>query len=90
MVSFNSLCTPAKIYLILAITVFIHSLFYTVKLFDILWSLIWIPLWTLFLNWICSKGYTFISWILLFLPLIIVVLSIALIVSTVKKNDIHR
>ena len=89
MVSFHSLCTPAKIYLILAITGFIHSLFYTIRLFDMIWSLIWIPLWTLLLNWVCSKGYTVVSWFLLFLPLILVIVAVAIIVSN-KTNDIHR
>lgn len=92
MVSFNSLCTPAKIYLILAITVFIHSLFYTIKLFDIIWQLIFIPAWTLLLNWLCSKGYTFVSWLILLWPIIFIVIFVGIfvIMGNIKKNDIHR
>jgi hypothetical protein len=75
---FTSLCTPAKIYAILAVTGVIATLFNIVNLPYLIISIIWIPLWTMFLNWICNKGYTVISWFLVLLPLLsIYVIGIA-------------
>jgi hypothetical protein len=33
-------------------------------------SLVFVAVWTWFLNYLCSKGHTGISWFLVFLPLI--------------------
>jgi len=68
--AFTSLCTPAKIYVILAVTGIISLVLNSVSLLSILINIIVIPIWTMLLNWICNKGYTVVSWFLLLLPLI--------------------
>jgi hypothetical protein len=59
------LCTPALIYLVLSVI----ALFLGAKMFTIM-HIIGILLWTFILNYLCSIGYTTISWILVLLPLI--------------------
>lgn len=65
--SITTFCTPAKVYLILAATGFIASLFNKIGVVQLLSSIILIPLWTLLLNWLCSKGFSVLSWFLVIL-----------------------
>lgn len=67
---FSSFCLPAKIYVILAITGMIASLFNKMSMLNLVFSAIFVVLWTNLLNWICSTGYTMLSWFLLLLPAI--------------------
>jgi hypothetical protein len=67
--AFTDLCTPAKIYLILAITGLVSSLFNKFNLVGFGFGIIFMTMWTFILNWICNKGYTVISWFLVVLPL---------------------
>lgn len=67
---FDLFCLPAKIYLILAITGLIVALYNTLSISYLLFSIIFIVLWTNLLNWICNKGYTVVSWFLVFFPLL--------------------
>jgi len=69
----SSLCTPALVYLVIAI---ISVLFVIGKLSA--WSVIvkafFILLWTWFLNFLCSKGHSGIAWFLVLIPYIIMAL----------------
>ena len=63
------LCMPALVYLVLALI----GVFMTMRSTGIMsgvGSLIFVGLWTWFLNYLCSKGHAGISWFLVFLPLI--------------------
>jgi hypothetical protein len=44
---------------------------------------LWVGIWTYILNYLCRKGYTELSWLLLFLPIILLFLFIGLIVVAV-------
>ena len=66
---FNTLCTPAKLYLILLVPVYISLVYNKTSVWNILASLIWAPIWTYVLNWLCSKGYSVVSWFFVFIPL---------------------
>lgn len=66
------LCLPAIVYL----TIGIISTLYTtavnkIEYINLLFSIIFIVVWTFLLNLICSSGYTVISWILVLFPFII-------------------
>jgi hypothetical protein len=63
-------CLPAKIYVILAITGIIASLYNKMSMLNLAFSALFVVMWTNLLNWICSTGYTAVSWFLVFLPLI--------------------
>jgi hypothetical protein len=60
------LCTPAVLYLVLAIIALIFNIQYS--FLSIFLHVIFIGLWTFILNWICKKGFVWISWVLVVLP----------------------
>jgi hypothetical protein len=66
---YSALCLPAKIYLILAITGIVASLYNKLNIINLLFSIIFVFLWTNILNWFCNRGFMFISWFLVMLPL---------------------
>lgn len=80
------LCTPAIVYLAISVITFLMALTKKPKVSYIIYSLIWIPLWTALLNWVCSKGYTAVSWFLVLLPIITMFLLIVMIMSTLQKH----
>jgi len=93
---FYSLCTQAKIYLILSILGLTNSknlpssysgliIYFTIQLFFIF-------IWTYFLQLLCSKGYFKIAWFLVLFPIIflfVMLFSIILLVlfSSSKKKE---
>ena len=80
------LCTPAIVYLAISVITFLMALTKKPKVSYIIYSLIWIPLWTALLNWVCRKGYTAVSWFLVLLPIITMFLLIVMIMSTLQKH----
>jgi len=68
------LCAPAIVYLVLAvIALFVNSQFSFLSIFL---HLFFIGLWTFILNWICNKGYKWISWLLVIIPYLFAALVI--------------
>jgi len=72
---FSKLCTPAKIYFAIAVIAAIVGLFYGMSIMIALGNLVFAFLWTYVLGWLCNKGYSSITWVLVLLPYIIVVLA---------------
>ena len=67
------LCTPAIVYLVIGILSLIW--YFTQYSFGtVLFKAIFVGLWTWLLNFICSRGYTYVSWILVLLPIILLIL----------------
>jgi hypothetical protein len=81
-----SICLPAKIYLIIAITGMIASLYNKMSMLNLVFSTIFIVIWTNILNWICSTGYTVVSWFLVLLPTI----SIFIMAGIYLSNQTHK
>ena len=73
---FKELCTPAKIYLVLAVISCIIALYHQVDIIAVLIKLIFAFIWTYILSWLCKKGYTNVSWFLVLLPYILVFLAV--------------
>jgi uncharacterized membrane protein len=71
--NFSKLCTPALIYLVIAIIGIIMAVKRTGIMSGAV-SIIFVLIWTWLLNFLCKKGYNVVSWILLFLPFISVLL----------------
>jgi len=89
----GGLCTPAQLYLALSVIALIFVAINSFSITTIIIKLIFIALWTFVLNWICSKGYTTISWILVLLPYIMFLLMffVALDVSNITaKHSMHE
>ena len=72
--SFEELCTPAKLYFVLAIISCIAALINGVKFMNVVINLIIAFIWTAILSWICGKGFTGVSWFLVLIPYIIMLL----------------
>jgi hypothetical protein len=80
-----NLCSPAFIYFVIAIIGIIMAIKRTGFISGLV-SLLFVMIWTWFLNYLCKKGYKGISWFLLFLPFLSVLLVISMGVKTGMMN----
>lgn len=71
----GSLCAPAKLYGIISL-VSIAGLLVNQQIAGALGQTAFAGIWVFVLNWICSEGWTGLSWFLVFLPVIVVILVI--------------
>jgi hypothetical protein len=72
---FSKLCTPAKIYFVIAVIASIIMLFKGVSILGVFAKLIFAFIWTFVLGWLCKKGFTMVSWVLVLLHYIILLLA---------------
>jgi high-affinity K+ transport system ATPase subunit B len=72
------LCSPALLYLVVSIITLLLMIVVKFNALSIIYKLIFIAFWTYILNFICSKGYNNISWILVLLPYLFILLMFAM------------
>jgi hypothetical protein len=72
---FSKLCTPAKIYFVIAVIVCLIALFSGMGIVAAFVKLVFAFIWTFILSWLCDKGYASISWFLVLLPYVIILLA---------------
>ena len=86
--SISKLCSPAMLYFVLASISIVIAIFTKFQPLSIMVKILWVLFWTWFLNFLCNKGYTGISWFLVLLPffLLAVVAILALEVATRSKR----
>jgi len=65
--SFRSYCTPAKIYLTIALIFSIVQLF-SVPIVFVFINFAFALVWAFILEWLCKKGFGSVSWVLVLLP----------------------
>ena len=80
---FNSLCNPAKIYTIFIGFSLLLALFNGIPILVILVNLIFSVIWIKILNYICGKGYSWFSWLLVLLPFVFLFSDVSKIIKTV-------
>ena len=85
---FSSLCTPAKIYFILAVVSCVVALFSGVNFMTVGINLIVAFIWTAILGWFCKKGFTSVSWILVLFPYIMMLLVFFGVMRAITNSDI--
>ena len=85
---FEELCTPAKLYFVLAVISCIIALFNGVTFMYVAVNLIIAFLWTAALSWICGKGFSSVSWFLVLFPYIIMVLVFFKIMKDISKSQV--
>jgi hypothetical protein len=85
---FEELCTPAKLYFVLAVLSCIVALFKGVGFMHVAVNLIIAFLWTAALSWICNKGFTGVSWFLVLFPYIVMVLVFLKILKDISKSQV--
>lgn len=72
---FKSLCTPAKIYFILAILSAILMLLNRVHVMTVFMKLLFAFIWTIILGWLCKEGFKALSWFIVLLPFVIMLFA---------------
>lgn len=72
------LCTPALVYVILSVIALGSAMMYKFQPITLIVKGIFIIVWTWLLNYLCSKNYETLSWILLLMPFILVFLILLL------------
>ena len=70
----NSICAPALLYLILSLFAILIMISQNFQILSILVKIFFVAIWTWFLNFLCSQGYTTVSWFLVILPIIFFIL----------------
>ena len=75
---FKDLCSPAHLYFVLSIIAVIIAFFNKFSAMAIAAKMLWIVLWTYLLNFLCKKGLSTVSWILVLMPFIAIFGSIIL------------
>lgn len=75
-------CPPALIYLLMSL-IAIVSMAWQVGAFTIVTKIIFVFIWTWFLNYLCESGYSTVAWFLVFLPFIFILLIMFIIFEIV-------
>ena len=88
MKSFDELCSPAKLYFILAVSACIAALVNGVKFGQVVINLIIAFIWTAILSWICGKGFTGVSWFLVLVPYIIMLLVFFKLTKDISNSQV--
>ncbi len=80
-----AICVPAMLYLVLSVIALISMAFNNCMGMCLLFKVLFVAVWTWFLNFLCTQGYTTISWILVLLPFIMFILMILLSYEVFKR-----
>lgn len=91
MLDIMNFCTPALVYLGISAFVIIAALAsQAVSLYSAFFKALFALLWSMILNFICSKGYTSVSWVLVLLPYILIALAFFSIVDVVANTAVIK
>jgi hypothetical protein len=82
----KNLCTPAQIYLGIAVFSALFSLMRGTRFGIVFMRMLFAVFWTFILGWLCKKGYTSISWFLVLLPYIMLFLISLRIANFVEEK----
>ena len=83
---FSKYCTPAQLYLVLGAIGIIMGFFKNYGVETLLTKSLLLVLWAWVLNWLCSKGFKSISWILVLLPFILVAFMFLFVKDVARKE----
>jgi flagellar biosynthesis GTPase FlhF len=67
---FSKYCTPAQLYLVIGVICIITGFFANYSIEMLLTKGLFLVVWAWVLNWLCSKGFKAISWIIVLLPFV--------------------
>ena len=82
----TKLCSPAMLYLAIATISIIAGFMQRVAVPSLIIKMIFVGAWTWFLNYLCSKGHSGISWFLVLLPFILMIVIIAVAMECIKHS----
>ena len=81
----SNLCAPALVYLIISAVTLLFIFMQQFTILTIGLKVGFVIVWTWILNFICSKGYTTISWVLVLLPYLVTFGVLALVLEFTNK-----
>jgi hypothetical protein len=70
MSSFKKLCEPAKLYLVVSAIFLVLAIFSRISALTLVVKGVFILIWTMVLNWMCSKGFKGLAWVIVLLPFV--------------------
>ena len=82
----KKLCEPAKIYLVVTVIFIVLSVFNGISALTLLVKAAFALIWTLVLNWLCSKGFSGLAWIIVVMPFIFFFLAMFMTMDMVGKE----
>ena len=74
-ISFKKLCEPAKLYLVVSAIFLILAIFRRISALTLVVKGVFVLIWTMVLNWLCSKGFKGLAWIIVLLPFLLLFLA---------------
>lgn len=85
-----NLCTPALIYFVMAIASILVLAFSKLSATLLMGKMVFVLAWTWFLNFVCKKGFTTVSWVLVMSPYVCMFMAIfmgLIKIEEPKKNE---
>jgi len=86
----KNLCTPAQIYLGIAVLGSLFSLMRGSRFGVVFMRMLFAVFWTFILGWLCKKGYTSISWFLVLLPYIMLFLVSLRVANFIEEKHMMK
>ena len=71
----KTICKPAKLYLIISVIFLIFAVFHQISALTLVMKGGFILIWTMVLNWLCSKGFSGLAWIIVVLPFLAIFIT---------------
>ena len=72
---FAQLCTPAKLYFVIAVLSLIFAFFNHFNIVLLIVNLLFALVWTLVLSCLCDKGFSYLSWFLVLFPYFLILIA---------------
>jgi hypothetical protein len=85
--TFTRICNPAKLYLVVSAILLVFAVFKNVSAWTFLIKAAFILLWTFLLNWLCSKGFGTLAWIIVLLPFLFLFLTLFTVMDLMGFKD---
>jgi hypothetical protein len=83
----SNFCTPAFLYFVVSTLGILGSLFMGGSAATIIMGFLWVVLFSYLMNWLCSKGYNMVSWVLVALPMLLSVFMLMLMIANKTKGS---
>ena len=84
---FKKYCTPAQVYLVLAVIGLVSGFLRNFRVMTLIFNSIFVVLFAWILNFLCSKGLTAISWVLVLLPFVLLASAFFLAMDAADHKD---
>jgi hypothetical protein len=83
------LCPPAVVYLVLSVITMLATA-KGMPVSSLFVNGLFIAVWTFLLNYLCQKGYTALSWVLVLLPIILLIVIMFLLVELTLSTKLSN